>query len=120
MTSAARLGLLLRLLGVNAAAAAPPSPPPRSCAAGAVQLNVSLYSPDVKAYSSSKCRDVATCCAACAANASCGAFFAKLPEPDAAGAPPRMGTCNLYSLASAAQLQRGRCPGSTPHLCGSI
>ena len=53
------------------------------------------------------------CCDACATNASCGAWFAKL-----SGAPDEIptGSCHLYSASAASQLHSGSCPhpdGST-------
>jgi hypothetical protein len=115
---------------------APPSPP-RTCT-GTLANGHNLFGKGVVPYREIKC-SIADCCAACAANASCGAWFAKESpkesrtfvnsRPDRDGiktalssvdvvvgaanadvhATP-LGECKLFSFAAAEQLTSGGCP----------
>jgi hypothetical protein len=86
----------------------------RSCAAPSVHLQQSLYGKGLHAYSMHKASSAGGCCAACLANATgCGAWFSKLPPEDDRGGGAPTGDCLLYAVATAAQLRRGNCPGTS-------
>eukprot|EP01048_Picozoa_sp_COSAG05_P021490 COSAG05_NODE_3970_length_1744_cov_4.354407_1_plen_495_part_10 len=61
----------------------------------------------------SECSDPGQCCDACLANATCGAWFAKMPPGLGTG------TCQLYDLATAVKLSSGHCPGQSHPKCFS-
>jgi hypothetical protein len=110
------LGVTAATLAAATLAADPALLPPRSCAAPVPgHAQQSLYGKGVRSYHTLKHSSPAGCCQACAANASCEAWFAKVsPSPK-----PAFGECMLYGAAEAGRLSRGRCPGATPHRCFS-
>lgn len=88
----------------------------RSCAAGAIVMHQNLYGKTVQPMRTLNQRTISQCCEACQRDADCGAYFAKVAGP--ADAIPT-GSCALYNDTEAAKLQRGQCPGTQPHVCGS-
>ncbi len=93
--------------------AAANDPVRRSCAAPSVHLQQNLYGKGLQA-ATSKCADPGECCRKCLSNSTCGAWFAKMGASGGTG-----GECNLYDLETAANLNRGRCPGKSHPKCYS-
>ena len=97
------------LLTTTLRTSAPPPPvPPRTCLPSYPKngTGVSLFGKGVKTMRDMKVQHFAECCDACRIDSKCGAFFAKLSTKSGGG------DCKLYSLASAAKLDRGSCPSS--------
>lgn len=89
----------------------------RSCAAGAIVMHQNLYGKTVEPMRTLNKRTISQCCEACQRDADCGAYFAKAAAGRADAIPT--GSCALYNATEAAKLQRGQCPGTQPHICGS-